>query len=94
MFVYQRYSTPIVRRVRGYLADINDGFNEVINGMSVIQQFRQQARFGEKMAQKPAVRNITMARMQTLKPGRFFAAPAVKPVFGGYTLRFTSSVRL
>lgn len=45
MVIYQRYSTPIVRRVRAYLADINDGFNEVINGMSVIQQFRQQARF-------------------------------------------------
>ncbi|VEB62491.1 Multidrug resistance-like ATP-binding protein mdlB [Salmonella enterica subsp. enterica] len=36
MIIYQRYSTPIVRRVRAYLADINDGFNEIINGMSVI----------------------------------------------------------
>jgi len=42
MLIYQRYSTPIARRVRSYLADINNGFNEVINGMSVIQQFRQQ----------------------------------------------------
>lgn len=49
MLVYQRLSTPIVRRVRAYLADINNGFNEMINGMAVIQQFRQQARFGEKM---------------------------------------------
>lgn len=49
MIIYQRYSTPIVRRVRAWLADINDGFNEVINGMGVIQQFRQQARFGERM---------------------------------------------
>ena len=32
MLIYQRYSTPIVRRMRAYLADINDGFNEVING--------------------------------------------------------------
>ncbi|SUQ59491.1 Multidrug resistance-like ATP-binding protein MdlB [Raoultella terrigena] len=39
MMIYQRYSTPIVRRVRAWLADINDGFNEVINGMGVIQQF-------------------------------------------------------
>lgn len=60
MIIYQRYSTPIVRRVRTYLADINDGFNEVINGMSVIQQFRQQARFGERMG-KPAVRTIWRA---------------------------------
>lgn len=57
MVIYQRYSTPIVRRVRAYLADINDGFNEVINGMSVIQQFRQQARFGERMG-RPAARTI------------------------------------
>ncbi|WP_323834932.1 SmdB family multidrug efflux ABC transporter permease/ATP-binding protein [Photorhabdus africana] len=49
MAIYQHFSTPIVRRVRSYLADINDEFNEVINGMSVVQQFRQQARFGERM---------------------------------------------
>ena len=57
MVIYQRYSTPIVRRVRAYLADINDGFNEIINGMSVIQQFRQQARFGERMGE-PVVHTI------------------------------------
>ncbi|OKP04398.1 SmdB family multidrug efflux ABC transporter permease/ATP-binding protein [Xenorhabdus eapokensis] len=65
MVIYQRLSTPIVRRVRGYLADINDGFNEVINGMSVIQQFRQQARFGEKML--AANRAHYQARMQALR---------------------------
>ena len=47
MWIYQRLSTPIVRRVRSYLADINDGFHEIISGMTVIQQFRQQARFGK-----------------------------------------------
>src|SRR5476651_1184133 len=36
MACYQRYSTPIVRRLRAYLADINDGFNEAIGGMMVI----------------------------------------------------------
>lgn len=50
MMLYQRLSTPIVRNVRHFLANINDGFHEVINGMSVIQQFRQQARFGERMS--------------------------------------------
>ncbi|MEQ2025312.1 SmdB family multidrug efflux ABC transporter permease/ATP-binding protein [Xenorhabdus szentirmaii] len=65
MFLYQRLSTPIVRRVRGYLADINDGFNEVINGMTVIQQFRQQARFGEKML--ATNRAHYQARMQALR---------------------------
>ena len=28
MVIYQRYSTPIVRRVRAYLADINDGLTK------------------------------------------------------------------
>ena len=73
MIIYQRYSTPIVRRVRTYLADINDGFNEVINGMSVIQQFRQQARFGERMGE--ASRSHYMARMQTLRLDGFLLRP-------------------
>lgn len=73
MVIYQRYSTPIVRRARAYLADINDGFNEVINGMSVIQQFRQQARFGERMGE--ASRSHYMARMQTLRLDGFLLRP-------------------
>ncbi|ANG91780.1 SmdB family multidrug efflux ABC transporter permease/ATP-binding protein [Enterobacteriaceae bacterium 155047] len=73
MVIYQRFSTPIVRRLRAYLADINDGFNEVINGMSVIQQFRQQARFGERMGE--ASRSHYMARMQTLRLDGFLLRP-------------------
>ncbi|MBV8873701.1 MAG: SmdB family multidrug efflux ABC transporter permease/ATP-binding protein [Metakosakonia sp.] len=73
MLIYQRYSTPIVRRMRAYLADINDGFNEVINGMSVIQQFRQQARFGERMGS--ASRSHYLARMQTLRLDGFLLRP-------------------
>ncbi|MEQ5234892.1 SmdB family multidrug efflux ABC transporter permease/ATP-binding protein [Providencia rettgeri] len=65
MLVYQRLSTPIVRRVRSYLADINNGFNEVINGMTVIQQFIQQARFGEKM--QSLSQDHYFARMKALK---------------------------
>ena len=73
MLIYQRYSTPIVRRMRAYLADINDGFNEIINGMSVIQQFRQQARFGERMG--AASRSHYLARMQTLRLDGFLLRP-------------------
>ncbi|PWC15044.1 multidrug ABC transporter permease/ATP-binding protein [Brenneria roseae subsp. americana] len=73
MVIYQRYSTPIVRRVRSYLADINDGFNEIINGMGVIQQFRQQARFGEKLG--VASREHYLARMQTLRLDGFLLRP-------------------
>ena len=73
MVIYQRYSTPIVRRVRAYLADINDGFNEVINGMSVIQQFRQQVRFGERIGD--VSRSHYLARMQTLRLDGFLLRP-------------------
>ncbi|MEC5318009.1 SmdB family multidrug efflux ABC transporter permease/ATP-binding protein [Brenneria populi subsp. brevivirga] len=73
MLVYQRYSTPIVRRMRGYLADINDGFNEIINGMGVIQQFRQQARFGERLS--GASWAHYRARMETLRLDGFLLRP-------------------
>ncbi|MBV7915545.1 multidrug ABC transporter permease/ATP-binding protein, partial [Yersinia pestis] len=73
MTIYQRYSTPIVRRERSYLADNNDGFNEVMTGMGVIQQFRQQARFGERMAS--ARRAHYVARMQTLRLEGFLLRP-------------------
>lgn len=65
MIVYQRLSTPIIRRVRSYLADINNGFNEVINGMTVIQQFLQQARFGANL--QDVSQQHYLARMKALK---------------------------
>lgn len=73
MGLYQIYSTPVVRKVRAYLADINDGFNEVINGMNVIQQFRQQKRFGERLTR--ASQSHYMARMQTLRLEGFLLRP-------------------
>lgn len=73
MIIYQHYSTPIVRRVRSYLADINNGFNEAINGMSVIQQFRQQARFGKRLCE--ASRLHYQARMETLRLDGFLLRP-------------------
>ncbi|WP_036768555.1 SmdB family multidrug efflux ABC transporter permease/ATP-binding protein [Photorhabdus australis] len=65
MAIYQHLSTPIVRRVRSYLANINDDFNEIINGMHVVQQFRQQARFGERILLTN--RAHYKARMQALR---------------------------
>lgn len=73
MVVYQRYSTPIVRRMRSFLADINDGFNESINGMGVIQQFRQQQRFAKKLSEASWAHYH--ARMQTLRLDGFLLRP-------------------
>lgn len=83
MVIYQRLSTPIVRRVRTYLADINDSFNEIINGMTVIQQFRQQARFGEKML--AVNRQHYTARMQALKLDSILLRPLLN-LFSALTL--------
>jgi ATP-binding cassette subfamily B multidrug efflux pump len=73
MAVYQVYSTPVVRKVRGYLAEINDGFNEAIMGMTVIQQFRQQKRFAERLANASEMHY--RARMTTLKLEGFLLRP-------------------
>ncbi|MBA0205100.1 SmdB family multidrug efflux ABC transporter permease/ATP-binding protein [Pectobacterium aroidearum] len=73
MGLYHRFSTPIVRKVRSYLADINDGFNEVINGMGVIQQFRQQARFGKKLGASSHAHYE--ARMKALRLEGFLLRP-------------------
>ena len=90
MVIYQRFSTPIVRRVRAFLADINDGFNEVINGMSVIQQFRQQARFGERLGE--ASWSHYRARMQTLRLDGFLLRPLLSLfsslILGGLLMLF------
>ncbi|VFP86427.1 SmdB family multidrug efflux ABC transporter permease/ATP-binding protein [Candidatus Erwinia haradaeae] len=73
MLIYQRHSTPIVRRLRSCLADINNGFNEVINGMSIIQQFRQQERFGKRMGK--ASRLHYRARMDIIRLEGFLLRP-------------------
>ncbi|MDR0805761.1 MAG: SmdB family multidrug efflux ABC transporter permease/ATP-binding protein [Enterobacteriaceae bacterium] len=65
MGLYQRYSTPVIRQVRSLLADINNGFNEAISGMAVLQQFRQQARFGEQLGNTNLVHY--QMRLKTLR---------------------------
>lgn len=65
MFVYQKMSTPIIREVRSLLATINNDFNESINGMSVLQQFRQQNSFGQRIASTSE--HHYLMRMKSLK---------------------------
>ncbi|QCI27299.1 SmdB family multidrug efflux ABC transporter permease/ATP-binding protein [Buchnera aphidicola] len=45
IFIYQYYSAPILRKIRIYLGKINHEFNEVINGMFLIQEFSQEKKF-------------------------------------------------
>ncbi|AEO08816.1 multidrug resistance-like ATP-binding protein MdlB [Buchnera aphidicola str. Ak (Acyrthosiphon kondoi)] len=73
MLVYQNYSTPLLRKVRYHLADINNKFNETINGMNVIQQFRQQRRFEEKIKKSSHLHYIS--RMKILRLDGFLLRP-------------------
>ncbi|QCI22912.1 SmdB family multidrug efflux ABC transporter permease/ATP-binding protein [Buchnera aphidicola] len=73
MLIYQYYSTPLLRKVRYYLADINNKFNETINGMNVIQQFRQQHRFEQKI--KKSSHLHYMSRMKILRLDGFLLRP-------------------
>ncbi|WP_425619612.1 SmdB family multidrug efflux ABC transporter permease/ATP-binding protein [Buchnera aphidicola] len=65
MLFYQYYSTPLLRLVRSYLSDINNKLNETINGMNVIQQFRQEDSFKEKMKNSSYLHYIS--RMKILR---------------------------
>lgn len=49
LFIYQKYSKSIVESIKNSISQINNIFNETINGILVIQQFRQEKRFFKKM---------------------------------------------
>ncbi|QFQ32636.1 SmdB family multidrug efflux ABC transporter permease/ATP-binding protein [Buchnera aphidicola (Aphis fabae)] len=73
MSIYQYYSTPLLRNVRYYLANINNKFNETINGMNVIQQFSQQSRFKKSIQDSSQLHYL--ARMKILKLDGFLLRP-------------------
>lgn len=50
MWLYQRWSVPVVRATRGLLSDINSRLNESLQGMTVIQTLVQERRFAEEFA--------------------------------------------
>uniref|UniRef100_A0A1B0AKS7 ABC-type xenobiotic transporter n=1 Tax=Glossina palpalis gambiensis TaxID=67801 RepID=A0A1B0AKS7_9MUSC len=49
MRLYQYYSIPIFRRLRICVENINNFFSEIIQNMSVIQQFKQQKKFRKQL---------------------------------------------
>ena len=66
MVIYQRLSTPIFKRVRSLLSDINARLNEGIQGMSVIQLTNQQQAFARAFQRtstdhyQAKVKNVTI----------------------------------
>ncbi|WP_343192070.1 SmdB family multidrug efflux ABC transporter permease/ATP-binding protein [Buchnera aphidicola] len=65
MFFYQKYSTPILRKVKEYTENTNNQFNEIINGMQIIQQFNQEKKF--KQCIKKNSKLHYLARMKILR---------------------------
>ncbi|MCV2525691.1 MAG: ABC transporter transmembrane domain-containing protein, partial [Candidatus Lightella neohaematopini] len=79
MWLYQYYCTPIVRKLRSYIAKINSFFNETISGMLIIQQFCQQKRFANKL--KRASNIHFKLRMLTLKLDGYLLRPLLNLLF-------------
>lgn len=50
MYCYRRLSTPVFQRARELLSDINARMNEMIQGVAVIQLFRQEQHFARQYA--------------------------------------------
>ncbi|HMI77038.1 MAG TPA: SmdB family multidrug efflux ABC transporter permease/ATP-binding protein, partial [Buchnera sp. (in: enterobacteria)] len=65
MLFYQKKSTPILRQVRQYIENINNKFNEIINGMHVIQQFNQEDKFKKSIEYTSYVHYLS--RMKILR---------------------------
>jgi ATP-binding cassette subfamily C protein len=49
IFLYQHYSIPILKNMRHYLSKIYHEFNEIVNGITIIQQFQQEKKFLKKI---------------------------------------------
>ncbi|WP_343190234.1 SmdB family multidrug efflux ABC transporter permease/ATP-binding protein [Buchnera aphidicola (Mollitrichosiphum nigrofasciatum)] len=65
MIIYQHYSTPILRNIRSYIANINNKLNEMITGIHIIQQFNQEKKFGDYI--KKTCKQHYLERMKILK---------------------------
>ncbi|WP_343183458.1 ABC transporter transmembrane domain-containing protein [Buchnera aphidicola] len=49
ILAYQYYSIPILKKIRHFLSKIYHEFNEIVNGIEIIQQFCQEKKFKKKI---------------------------------------------
>ncbi|CAL4323274.1 SmdB family multidrug efflux ABC transporter permease/ATP-binding protein [Buchnera aphidicola] len=73
MFAYQHYSIPILKKIRHYLSKIYHEFNEIVNGITVIQQFQQEKKFLKKIIDTSYMHY--KYKMQALKLEGFLLRP-------------------
>lgn len=76
MYTYRRLSTPVFGRGRKLLADINGALNESIQGMDVIQLFRQELRFAQRF--KQLNQNYLTTRLRTVRMDALLLRPLVE----------------
>lgn len=79
MLIYQYYSTPVTRKLRNYVAELNTIFNEIINGIKVIQQFSQQKRFGQHISYINRLHYLS--RMKNLRLDSILLRPLLSLLF-------------
>ncbi|XBC42202.1 MAG: SmdB family multidrug efflux ABC transporter permease/ATP-binding protein [Buchnera aphidicola (Meitanaphis elongallis)] len=71
--LYQYYSKPMLKRIRTYVTKIYNIFNEIINGINVIQQFGLEKKFRNSIEKTSNLHYLT--RMKILKLDGFLLRP-------------------
>ncbi|XBC39143.1 MAG: ABC transporter transmembrane domain-containing protein [Buchnera aphidicola (Nurudea shiraii)] len=74
-FLYQHYSTPIFKQSQIYISKIYEIFNEIINGITVIQQFRLEKKFKHSIEHFSKLHYLN--RMKILKLDGIFLRPCL-----------------
>ena len=75
MYCYRRLSTPVFQRARELLSDINARMNEMIQGVVVVQLFRQEKRFAEQY--RATTEDHFVTRRRTMQMDALLLRPMV-----------------
>ncbi len=80
IWFYQRFAIRVYRRMRERLSELNGQLAEAITGMSVIQQFRQEARINRAFVATNEAYYQTRVRM--VKTNSLLLSPAIDLLYG------------
>lgn len=76
IWAYRRYSTKYFAQVRDLLSQLNGQLNESINGMGIVQQFRQEERLVRQFEETNAAHQ--QARFKNLKLDSMLLRPVIE----------------
>ncbi|WP_343126468.1 ABC transporter transmembrane domain-containing protein [Buchnera aphidicola] len=69
MFFHQYYSKPIIQKIKNSITQLNITINELLNGISIIQQFQQEKKFIKrikKISEKNYLEKMKILRLDGL----------------------------